>query len=86
MDLKNYLLQETPQKSQSVALHEGDYRISLSFKRGSDRVSQVFITNKAFVEKFGLIEYSIVNNSGRLYTIDSDGNPNRASVFFINNK
>lgn len=86
MDLKNYLLQETPQKSQSVALHEGDYRISLSFKRGSDRVSQVFITNKAFVEKFGLIEYSIVNNSGRLYTIDSDGNPNRASVFFINSK
>jgi hypothetical protein len=83
MNLSEYLNQEDPIRNPSVYLQTGEYQVGVSIKFGLITHTQIFITEKDFVNQFGIIEY--ISIGGCLYTSDSQGNPKKASVFRLKN-
>lgn len=78
LTLEEYINQEVPVRGNKVVLQPDEYTIRLRFKQ------QNGIETILGVKGFEQYEYSLLNDSGWLYPVSSDGNrKNLSSVFYI---
>lgn len=77
MNLTEYKNQKEPVRGNRVILNKLEYNNFGSVKVGVD------IYNSIVIKDYPQYNYILKNGSGYLFTTDADGNPQKASVFYI---
>ena len=84
MTLTEYLNQVEPKRNNFVELDPKEYmHYSTITLNSMIKDCTIIITDRAFVNRFGFIEYYKKGLSNLLYTTDEDGNPLKVSTFSI---
>lgn len=79
MNMTEYVNQKDPQRQTRVDVLYGEFRTGLTIpaQAGNPIYTQIFLN--AYPEN----EYILKNGQGYLFTTDQDGNPTKASCFYI---